>query len=97
MDSRRKKMSPWDILAIVFTAAALICLALILLIYANPDSGLNPFPFPTLPPTIVVPSPTPTLLQLPPTWTPTPLSETTRFPTSTPPPTETPIILTPGG
>jgi len=70
---------------------------MVLVIYANPDSNLNPFPFPTIPPTIVVPSPTPTLLHLPPTWTPTPRSEATRMPTNTPLPTATPLVLTPGG
>ena len=91
------KLSFWDVLAIIFTTAALICLALVLIIYTNPDTSLNPFPFPTLPPTIVVPSPTPTLLQLPPTWTPTPLVSTPLPPTGTPFPTETPLVLTPGG
>lgn len=89
------RFSIWDILAIIFTVAALICLVLV--IFINPDSSLNPFPFPTLPPTIVVPSPTPTLLQLPPTWTPTPRPEAIQFFTSTPLPTETPLVLTPGG
>jgi len=84
-------------LAIIFTAAALVCLVLVLVIYANPDSSLNPFQFPTVPPTIVVPSPTPTLLQLPSTWTPTPRSETTRVITNTPLPSATPLVLTPGG
>jgi len=91
------KISFWDILAIIFTTAALICLMLVLIIYSNPDSSLNPFPFPTLPPTIVVPSSTPTLRQLPPTWTPTPRGNLTPFVTSTPLPTETTVVLTPGG
>ena len=90
------KLSFWDILAIVVTSATLFCAVLVLVIFNNPDSRLNPFPFPTLPPTIVVPSPTPTLQRLPATWTPTLESEATQFFTSTPLPTETPVVLTPG-
>ena len=66
------KTSVWDILAIILVVVASILLLMVVVIFNNPDSGINPFPFPTLPATIVVPSPTPTLLQLPPTWTPTP-------------------------
>ena len=91
------KLSFWDILAIIFTSAALILLLLVVVIFTNPDSVLNPFPFPTLPPTIVVPSPTPTFLQLPPTWTPAPYNGPTQLPSSTPIPTNTPLVLTPGG
>jgi hypothetical protein len=63
---------------------AVILLVLVIAIFNNPDSGINPFPFPTLPATIAVPSPTPTLLQLPPTWTPTPLIEATPVFTTAP-------------
>jgi hypothetical protein len=57
-------------------------------IFLNPRSGFNPFPPPTLPAIMVMPSPTPTPLQvLPPTWTP--------LPSATPLPTNTPIPAQP--
>lgn len=87
------KMSIWDILAIVLIAAALIIGAVILVIFVNPDSSVNPFPPPTLPPTVVIPTSTATLVSLPPTWTPVPIIEATKAPTSTPFPTETPFVL----
>jgi len=78
------KISAWDILAIILTVVAIILLVLVVVIFNNPDSGVNPFPFPTLPATIVVPTATPTLLQLPPTWTPTPRIQATQVFTATP-------------
>lgn len=78
------KISIWDILTIAVTIAALILLVLVVIIFTNPDSGVNPFPFSTLPPTIVVPTLTPTMLQLPPTWTPTPMIQVTPVFTGTP-------------
>lgn len=44
--------------------------ALVVQIYTNPATAFNPFQAPTLPPIVVIPSATPTLLSLPPTWTP---------------------------
>jgi hypothetical protein len=43
----------------------------------------------------MVPSPTATQVQLPPTWTPTPTNEIFRLPSSTPIPTMTPLVLPP--
>jgi len=87
------KMSIWDILTIVLIAAALIIGAVFLVIFVNPDSSVNPFPLPTLPPTVVIPTATATLVSLPPTWTPVPVIQMTKAPTSTPFPTETPFVL----
>ena len=87
------KLSVWDILTIVVLIATAVVLILVLTIFINPDSGINPFPRPTFPATIMVPSPTATLWLLPPTWTPTPRIEPTRLPSSTPEPTSTPLVL----
>lgn len=64
-------------------------------IFLNPHSRLNPFPPPTLPALLVMPSSTPTPVQvLPPTWTPIPsgtaLSMNTPIPEQ---PTATPFPL----
>ena len=88
----------------LLTALALLgvgCVAIIFtLIFLNPYSSLNPFPPPTLPAALQVPSPTPTnpIFELPSTWTPTPtIAPTitnTPEPTATLPDTPTPIPLT---
>jgi len=85
-----KKFSFWDILTILTLVATITVAIVVISIYSNPDSSLNPFPVPTAVPTIFIPSPTATLISLPPTWTPTPYVEPTRRPTSTPLPTFAP-------
>ncbi|HVN55637.1 MAG TPA: hypothetical protein VMT46_14985 [Anaerolineaceae bacterium] len=58
-------------------------------IFANPSSGFNPFPPVAMPPTVALPTNTPTAKYFPPTWTPT----ITPVPTETmtpEPPTATP-------
>ncbi len=67
-----KKLSVWDILTIVTLVATLVVAIVVLSIYNNPDSSINPFPWPTTIPTIFIPSPTATLRSLPATWTPVP-------------------------
>jgi hypothetical protein len=42
---------------------------------------------------VVIPTSTATLVSLPPTWTPVPVIQATKAPTSTPYPTETPFVL----
>lgn len=64
------KFAFWDlltILALVMTAGAGAVFAEV---FINPNSALNPFPPPTLPPTVAIPSATPTYRSLPATWTP---------------------------
>jgi hypothetical protein len=46
--------------------------AFVLTIFVNPDSALNPFPPPTEPAALVLPTDTPTPQSMPPTWTPGP-------------------------
>lgn len=86
-----KKLSIWDILTIVTLVATLVVAIVVLSIFNNPDSSLNPFPWPTTIPTIFIPSPTATLRSLPPTWTPEPYVAPTTRPTSTPVSTWTPV------
>ena len=85
-----KKLSIWDLLTVLTLVSTLVLAIVILSIFSNPDSDINPFPKPTTIPTIFIPSPTATLISLPPTWTPTPRVEPTKRPTSTPYPTVTP-------
>ena len=64
-------------------------------IYNDPASLFNPFPPQSLPATVVIPSATPTLQSLPPTWTPTPLpqvQDTGLRPTSPPVSTLAPYV-----
>ncbi len=63
---------------VVIVAIVLVCMCY-LLIFINPQVALNP---------LKPPVPTPTIVRLPPTWTPTPTSTFT--PTFTPTPTDTP-------
>jgi hypothetical protein len=85
-----KKFSIWDILTGLTLVATVIIVIAMMSIFSNPDSDSNPFRNPTAIPTIFIPSPTATLISLPPTWTPTPYVEPTKRPTSTPYPTVTP-------
>jgi hypothetical protein len=58
----------------ILTILSLLCLcgvsAFVLTIFVNPDSALNPFPPPTEPAALVLPTDTPTVQSMPPTWTP---------------------------
>lgn len=67
------KISIWDILSVLGLAALLILVVVFIQIGVNPYSSLNPFPPPTMPALIILPSNTPTLKSLPPTWTATPM------------------------
>ncbi|MEA5077979.1 MAG: hypothetical protein VB013_05365 [Anaerolineaceae bacterium] len=87
------KLNVWDILSIIVLLAALIVFGVVLAIFANPTSSINPFPPATLPPTIDIPTSTATSVMLPPTWTPTVYFTPTPRPTSTMFPTETPLVL----
>lgn len=60
-----------NMLTIVILAAVVIVAVILISILLNPQSDLNPLPPPTLPAMMELPTITPTLKQLPPTWTPT--------------------------
>jgi len=91
----------WGILTTLILICVVCVAAVFLIIYMDPTSAFNPFPPPTLPPPLMLPSETPTdvVYSLPATWTATftvaPLPSDTPSPTSTLPPTPTPITITP--
>jgi hypothetical protein len=97
----------WNIMTGIVLFSALLVGFGTLMIYVNPQAGINPFPPATLPALAVIPTSTPTVRSiLPPTWTPTPTQEpsptSTLKPSSTPLITNTPVFLpdatiTPGG
>ncbi len=60
----------WNILTIVTLLALTGLCLLFLTLFINPYSAINPFPPPTLPPTLAIPTSTATLKSLPATWTP---------------------------
>lgn len=88
----------WNTLTIVVLLTVACVATGFLMIFLNPYSAFNPFPPPSLPATIALPTITPTPRSvLPPTWTPEPTLEPTATntlrPTATLPPTETPFSL----
>ncbi len=82
----------WNGLSLVLLLGMLAVIAVVVLLVTNPESSLNPFPQPTLIPTLFIPtrasSPTPTV-------TPSPLPTATPQPTATLTPTVTAIPATP--
>jgi hypothetical protein len=82
----------WNLLTALVLAAMLVVIVIFYLIYRYPSISINPYPPATLPAALVLPSSTPTLPSMPPTWTPTPTI--TLAASSTPvPPTVTPTVL----
>ena len=106
MPSNSSTNAIWNILTILTLVGICIVGVVGVSIYTNPATAFNPFPPPTLPASIILPSDTPTPFYMPPTWTPvgansnpiekvatqTPLPSATSFvlPTFTPTPTVTP-------
>lgn len=82
----------WDVLAILVLIATVVVVIVVMTIFNDPTSSLNPFPPATLIPTIDIPTPTPTSVRLPATWTPTVWITPTPHSTSTPFPTITPVV-----
>ena len=89
------KISFWDILAVL--GLIVLCMAAVMIawLFINPYTAINPFPPPTLPSTIDVPTSTSTLAKLPATWTVEPRfrSPTVVLQTQTPLATNTSFIL----
>jgi hypothetical protein len=79
----------WNFLTICTILASIGLIGALLMIYSNPFISINPFPPPTLPVLVVIPTSTATPVLLPPTWTPT-IAMVTETPV---PPTSTPEIL----
>jgi hypothetical protein len=87
------KLNAWDILSILVILGTVIMVIVMFSIFSDPTSSINPFPPATLPPTIYIPTSTLTPVRLPPTWTPTPWISPTMRPSSTPIPTNTPVVI----
>jgi hypothetical protein len=87
------KLSVWDILAVLVLLAILCLVGSGSIIFFNPYSTLNPFPPPTEPVLITIPTATLVGKTLPPTWTPFVLDTVTPRPTWTMVPTSTIISL----
>ena len=66
------KIKFWDILSFFLLILLLVIGGLILQVYRNPYAAVNPFPPPTVPVKLVIPSWTFTPQSMPSTWTPTP-------------------------
>ena len=73
MRQRRKQKRDlvWNVLTGIAVIATVTLIGMLALIFSNPHIGLNPFPPPTMPVLIDLSTKTPTLVYLPPTWTPT--------------------------
>jgi len=87
------KTSVWDILSVLVLISTAVVIVVVFSIFGNPTSSINPFPPPTMIPTISIPTSTPTPVMLPPTWTPAPIITATPRPSSTPLPTPTTVNL----
>jgi hypothetical protein len=79
----------WDVLAILLLLATVVAIVVFATIFADPTTSLNPFPPPTMPALLVLPTATNTPHVLPPTWTPAATQAVT--PTDTLAPSSTPI------
>ncbi len=95
---RRTSNLIWNVLTMLVLLATIALAGMILSIFLNPYSAFNPFPPPTPPVLLQLPTLTPTpLVIFEPTWTPVPsLTPTATFtprPTETLIPTETPFPL----
>jgi hypothetical protein len=85
-----RKDQIWNLLTIFTLLMVMIACGLFVLVYQSPTSAMNPFPPPTMPVAMVLPTSTPTFIKLPATWTPQPTVTTTI--TYTPEATITPQI-----
>lgn len=68
---RQRRETTWNVLTALVLVAILLAGAYLVLLFSNPYTSLNPFPPPTMPVLVVLPSATPTPVKMPATWTPT--------------------------
>jgi hypothetical protein len=97
---KRRNDVVWNSLTAIFLIASVAAVGYFLLLFSNPAAAMNPFPPPTLPALVQLPTSTPTLYVLPATWTPTVTSTSTPAPTVaeqtvTLPAGQTPTIIVP--
>lgn len=90
---KRKMEGLWNVLSFLGLFGIIGMIVVILTIFNNPASLMNPFPPPTVPAPIIMPTSTITPMSLPATWTPT-VSEETLFVESTSTSTPTAILAT---
>ncbi len=87
----------WNVLSFFVFMSIIAVIAVFGLIFLNPYSQLNPFPPPTVPVALILPSSTPTYQQLPPTWTPgsgdQQMIQPDLKPSSTPFSSEQPVVI----
>jgi hypothetical protein len=83
---RRKRQHTllWNTLTAIFIIGSVLAAIYFVLLFADPTTKLNPYPPPTLPALVQLPTSTPTLVMMPATWTPQPTA--TVLPTITPQP-----------
>jgi hypothetical protein len=94
---RRRQSALWNVLTILMLVGTLAIAVIFLLIYSNPYSALNPFPPPTLPAVVLMPTNTPTPEgMLPATNTPLPEPSATPSQIASPSllPSDTPLPTT---
>ena len=88
------KSRTWDILSIIGLISICVLMVVFVQIAMDPNSSLNPFPPPTMPAMLDLPTSTPTLRSLPATWTATPLNAASpERPTQTLPPSPTGWVM----
>jgi hypothetical protein len=81
---KRKLDGLWNVLSFLGLFGIIGMIVVILTIFSNPATSMNPFPPPTVPAPIIMPTSTITPMSLPATWTPTVSEEKVFEPTSTP-------------
>jgi hypothetical protein len=84
VEGRAMKLTIWDVFAMVTLFAVVVVGIIFLQIFANPYSAVNPFPPPTMPAALALPTHTITPRSLPATWTPTPGGPVVQEPVSDP-------------
>ncbi len=70
-NKKRKLDTVWNFFSFLGVVGILGIFAVVLMIFTNPAASYNPFPPPTMPVPILLPSSTATAYSLPATWTPT--------------------------
>ena len=85
----------WNILSFLGLFGIIGVIVVILMIFTNPASSMNPYPPPTIPAPVILPTNTNTPVSLPATWTPTVSEEKVFEATSTSTPTAIMATLLP--
>ncbi len=88
---QRRRNILWNVLTSLVVIATAALIGFYFILYSNPQVPINPFPPPTMPVLMALPTSTATPPRLPPTWTPTPRATQTLRSTDTP----IPIVDTP--